>query len=107
MQEIVEKIGKIGKKIGTQQALITTTVFCGIIWALMSGQAWASGMDLLKDTDQSFWSTFNGTGKNYLYAAEGVLALATYIKTKNILALVGIVIVAIFINIVLKFAGQS
>lgn len=73
----------------------------------MSVPAGASDVDLLKGTDQVFWNTFNGTGKGFLYAAEGLMALATYIKTKNLLALVGIVIVGIFINIVLKFAGQS
>lgn len=74
---------------------------------VMSDAARANDLDLLKGTDQVFWATFNGTGKGFLYAAEGLLALATYIKTKNVLALVGIVIVGIFINIVLKFAGQS
>jgi len=69
--------------------------------------AFASGDDLLQGTDASWWATFNGTGKNYLYAGEGVIALIAFIKTRNPGVLVGIVVVAVFINIVLYFAGQT
>lgn len=71
------------------------------------GHAFADGSDLLSGTDQSAWATFQGTGKKYIYLGEGLLALFTYIKTKNVIALIGIVVVAIFINIILKMAGQS
>jgi len=67
----------------------------------------SSGDDLLQGTDASWWATFNGTGKNYLYAGEGVIALLGFIKTRNPGVLVGIVVVAVFINIVLYFAGQT
>ena len=69
--------------------------------------AFADGDDLLKGTDASWWATFNGTGKNYLYAGEGVIALIAFMKTRNPGVLVGIVVVAVFINIVLYFAGQT
>lgn len=74
---------------------------------IVASHAFADGTDFLQGTDQSAWATFNGTGKKYLYLGEGLLALFTYIKTKNVLALIGIVVVAIFINIILKMAGQS
>lgn len=78
-----------------------------LILLLFMNHAFAeSGADLLQGTDQSAWATFEGTGKKYIYLGEGLLALFTYIKTKNILTLIGIVIVAIFINIILKMAGQ-
>ncbi len=63
--------------------------------------------DLLQGTDQSAWTTFNGTGKKYLYLIEGLVALFMYIKSKNIMVLTGIVVVAIFINIILHMAGQT
>jgi len=66
-----------------------------------------SGTDLLEGTDQSFWATFNGTGKKYLYAGEGILALITYIKSKNVAALIGVIVISVFINILLKFAGEG
>lgn len=65
------------------------------------------GTDILKGTDASLWATLNGTGKNYIYAAEGILGLAGYMKTKNLLVLTGIVVVSIFFNIILSIAGQS
>ncbi len=83
-------------------------LFISICLIGMSAHAFADdGSDLLQGTDSSAWATFNGTGKKYIYLGEGLLALFTYIKTKNVLALIGIVIVAIFINIILKMAGQS
>lgn len=83
-------------------------LFISICLIGISTHAFADdGGDLLQGTDTSAWATFNGTGKKYIYLGEGLLALFTYIKTKNVLALIGIVIVAIFINIILKMAGQS
>jgi hypothetical protein len=79
-----------------------------LILLFLNSHAFAdSGSDLLQGTDQSAWATFEGTGKKYIYLGEGLLALFTYIKTKNVLTLIGIVVVAIFIDIILKMAGQS
>lgn len=83
--------------------IIKILVFLGIsVVALANG-----GDDLLRGTDASWWATFNGTGKHYFYAAEGVIALMAFIKTRNPLVLIGIVVVALFINVVLFFAGQN
>lgn len=70
-------------------------------------ESFAAGGDILQGTDESLWATINGTGKNYIYAVEGVVALAAFIKTKNLLVFGGIIAVAIFINIFLSMAGKS
>ena len=63
--------------------------------------------DFLAGTDTGAWATLNGTGKKYVYLIEGIVGLGAYIKTKNLLALAGIVVVAVFINIIIKIgAGQ-
>lgn len=67
----------------------------------------ANGNDILQGTDASLWATLNGTGKKYIYAAEGILGLAGYMKTKNLLILSGLVVVSIFFNIILSIAGES
>jgi TraA len=71
------------------------------------GAAMADGTDILAGTDASLWETLNHTGKKYIYAAEGILGLAAYMKTKNLLVLTGIVVVSIFFNIILSIAGES
>jgi hypothetical protein len=65
-----------------------------------------NGSDLLQGTDTSFWTTLNGTGKKYIYGTEFILAVATYIKSKNLLVFVGVIAIAVFFNILLKFVGQ-
>lgn len=63
--------------------------------------------DILTGTDTTLIDTLNGTGKKYVYIVEGILSLAAYIKTKNLLFLAGIVIVAFFFNLVLTLAGAT
>lgn len=85
-------------------------LLCGIVSFLILGYCWtvfAGGSDILQGTDASLWATLNGTGKKYIYAAEGILGLAAYMKTKNLLVLTGIVVVSIFFNIILSIAGES
>ncbi len=61
--------------------------------------------DILDGTTDGLVATLNGSGKTYLYIAEGVVSLAAYIKTKNILFLAGIVVVSIFFNVMMTVAG--
>ncbi len=61
--------------------------------------------DILDGTTDSLVATLKGSGMTYIYIAEGVLSLAAYIKTKNILFLAGIVVVSIFFNVMLTVAG--
>ena len=63
--------------------------------------------DLLDGTTDSLVATLNGSGKIYLYFAEGIISLAAYIKTKNLLFLAGIVVVSIFFNVLMTVAGVS
>lgn len=63
--------------------------------------------DILAGTDTTLGKTIGGTGKKFIYAAEGILSLAMYIKTKNLLVLCGIVVVAVFFNIILKVSGLT
>ena len=88
------------------QIMLKFMSFVGILFFCLDSLA-DSGTDLLAGTDSSFWATLNGTGKKYIYAAEGIAALGGYIKSKNLLILAGILVVSVFINIILTFAGQS
>jgi hypothetical protein len=69
--------------------------------------ALADGNDLLQGTDASWWATFNGTGKVYLYTGEAILAIALFIKSRNMVAFIGIVALAVFIDVYLHMAGQT
>src|SRR5262245_34584245 len=83
---------------------LTLILSTGLI--LFSMHAFAdSGSDLLQGTDNSFWTTLKGTGKKYIYGTEFILAIAAYIKSKNLLVFVGVIAIAVFFNILLKFVG--
>ena len=71
----------------------------------LATQVFAAGTDLLAGTEQDLIETIKGTGKKYIYMAEGVVALVSYIATKNVFLFFGIIIVAIFINVWLSFIG--
>ena len=75
------------------------------ITLFVARSAFGGGDDLLAGTETQLLATLSGTGKKYIYLAEGVLSIAAYIRTKNLLVLTGILIVALFLNIVLKFAS--
>jgi len=70
----------------------------------ISSQIFAAD-DILNGTTDSLVATLKGSGMTYIYIAEGILSLAAYIKTKNILFLAGIVVVSIFFNVMLTVAG--
>jgi type IV conjugative transfer system pilin TraA len=61
--------------------------------------------DLLAGTTDNLVETLNKSGKTYIYIAEFILSIVAYIKTKNILFLAGIVVVAVFFNVMLSVAG--
>jgi hypothetical protein len=98
----------------TQMKTISTHHFKKWFWlklvilagfVLINHYALASGTDLLQGTDESFWATLNGTGKKYIYGIEFILAVAMYIKSKNVLVFVGVIAIAVFFNVLLKFIG--
>jgi len=63
----------------------------------------AYAVDYLAASKPDVENTFgaSSTFKTYLYLAEIVFATITYIKTKNLLALGGVVILAVFLNFAL------
>jgi hypothetical protein len=63
--------------------------------------------DPLAGTEGSLTATLGsgGTGRKFLYLVEGVVSVAAYIKTKNLLMFGGVVGIAIFLNILFKVAG--
>jgi hypothetical protein len=66
-----------------------------------------AGDDPLEGTDKSLVATLGsgGTGRKFIYLIEGVTAVATYIKIKNVLMFSGVVAIAIFLNILFTVAG--
>lgn len=63
------------------------------------------GTDLLSGTTTNLVKTLSGTGMKFVYLTEGIVSLAAYIKTKNLLVLSGIVVVSIFFNIIIHVVG--
>lgn len=66
-----------------------------------------SSMDLFSGKDSVLLETLKGTGKKYIYLSEGLLSIATYIKSKNVMVLFGIVIVSFFFNALIQVAGVN
>lgn len=66
----------------------------------------AFGDDLLSGTETSLFDTLKGTGKKYIYATECIVALLTGIITRNWMACTGVVIVAVFFNVMLTMTGS-
>jgi hypothetical protein len=67
----------------------------------------ADGSDLLSGTDSDAWATLKGTGRNYLFLGEGVIGVIAYMVTKDIKKLLGLFVVAIFINLVIFFGHHQ
>lgn len=74
-------------------------VLMALALMLVAGNCFA--IDLLAGTTATAKETLNGSIKKYMYITEGILAVAAYIKTKNLLVLPGIAVVAFFMNNVL------
>lgn len=71
-----------------------------LIFVLSIQQSFAEGQDLLQGTTATALSTFNGSIKTFIYLLEIIMAVGVYIKTRNFMALGGIVVVAFFINVI-------
>lgn len=65
----------------------------------------AFATDLLANTDADIKDTIKNSGKMYLYAIEGFIGLCTFMTTRKLTHLSGVLIVAVFINVLLKFTG--
>ena len=71
----------------------------------LAPQAFAA--DLLAGTQNMLMETLQGTGKTYLYIGECIVSLLAYIQTKNVLVLLGIIVVAVFFNVMLSVTGAK
>jgi len=92
----------------TVRALQTLAILslAGLATQVFADAATAGPTDLLAGTEANLLKTLNETGKKYLYIAEGVVSLIAYISTKNVAVLVGIIVVAVFFNIMIKMAAS-
>lgn len=61
--------------------------------------------DLLQGQAQDLVDTINGEGKIFIYIVELIISIAVYMKTSNLTKFMGVIAIAIFINIALTFAG--
>jgi hypothetical protein len=62
----------------------------------------AAGKDILAGTDTDLLATLNGSGKKYVYLIEMIMAIAGYMKTKNVFILGGILVVSVAFNAMIK-----
>lgn len=109
MRSMVKSIKSKTKKIMASPitnflSKLALTASIMIIW----NQAFAGiNDDPLAGTSDSLVATLSssGTGRKFIYLTEGIFAIATYIKTKNVMMFGGVVGIAIFLNILFKIAG--
>jgi len=85
----------------------TLKILAALCLAALATKSYAAGIDLLKNTETALTATVLGTGKTYLYIAECMVSLFAYIQTKNIMVLIGIIVVAVFFNIMISMTGIS
>lgn len=64
------------------------------VWASAS----AAGTDILAGADANLTTTFKGTLSKILLAVEGLFCIITYMKSRNVTALLGVVVVSLFID---------
>lgn len=69
--------------------------------------AYASGNDLLQSAEGDVTATITGSGKVLLYVGEMVAAIISFIATRKYTAFIGVVAIAIFIDVLMKVAGIS
>lgn len=79
----------------------------GLCLLLVVSQVFAEGVDLLAGTDADLKATLTGTFKKYLYWGEGIAAIAVLIKSRNVMACAGIIVVCLFFNTLLKLTGYA
>ena len=75
---------------------------CALLIALLAFTDFVWAADLLKDSQKNLQETVMGTGKLFIYLIEAVIAIALYIKTRNLMVFLGVIIIAVFIEIITK-----
>lgn len=101
---VVKSVKFISAECLSNKKLFEISKWCVFLFLLLSISD-TFAVDLLANTDTNLKDTLKGTGKNYIYAAEGVSALYVLIKTRNVMACSGIVVVCLFFNILLSIIG--
>lgn len=96
---------KLKKSVTDHQKEIFTTIGLFLMVLLSTSVFADDGKDLIGGLDKDLLKTLNGSGRYYLYLIEGIIGLGAYMKTKNLLFLTGILVVACFFNIVIKVAS--
>lgn len=80
---------------------------CIPIALLLFSHAFAAGKDLLEGTTDDLSATILGKGKTFIYLAEIVLSIIVFLKTRNPAVFIGIIIITIGFNVMIKLAGLS
>jgi hypothetical protein len=75
---------------------------CALLVILFAFADLALADDLLKDSQVNLKDTVMGTGKLFIYLIEAVIAIALYMKTRNLMVFLGVIIIAVFVEIVTK-----
>ena len=111
MREKIAKVNKIIWQIITsKQSKIITQLTLMITFMLICKSAFADDVeDPLAGTAASLIATLknNGVGRVFIYLTAGILAIAAYIKTHNLLYFGGIIAIAVFLNVLFKMAGVA
>lgn len=72
-----------------------------LILAVMVGYRQAFATDLLEGTTDDMKETLEGSGRKWLILIDFALAAAMYIKTKNIMMFLGVLVITIAITNIL------
>ena len=71
------------------------------ILAMMAGCRQALATDLLAHTTDDMQETLEGTGRKWLILIDFALAAALYVKTKNVMMFLGVLVITIAITNIL------
>lgn len=72
-----------------------------LILAVMLGCKQVLADDLLSGTTQDMEDTLTGTGRKWLILIDFALAAALYVKTKNVMLFLGVLVISIAITSIL------
>jgi len=72
-----------------------------LVLTVMLGCREALADDLLANTTQDMEDTLTGTGRKWLILIDFALAAALYIKTKNVMLFLGVLVISIAITSIL------
>jgi len=91
------------------QAFLSSTYFkwslvllsLGLVLLFYQRGCFAAGTDYLAGTVDAAKTTLAGSGKKFMYIAEGTACIISFIMTRKPTVFIGIVVIAFFINSIL------